>query len=538
MFFIFPDKLSQAFHISTNTADWTTQKTSDDPTGHLLSNHELTHNATAPWEGPSEASLGSSSFPALTEKHLLVTEARTVQDIPVTDQRKRYADTDSTDSLSRTDSTYVSTTSRVGERTLLSVTSNSTSLYTNDSDTSETVSQTLSWEEGTSGATQGRVKNVSFVSTTVDQTELTSEDHSRTSGTQGQFTETEGARVSQGTESQTRQPFVTRQRFEQSENPNSTLPFTMTDNGKAETDVTYVSSETSYTETRDSVSSSPPFTTGEHNVSSSTQQNRETTVTDSMDTAASTEFSTGTVSSSSREEPKGPSTRTMEDTTVQVLTTAPPAFLDVSTTADDLFSRFSTRQPPIIPKSDDPTNTEVVSTSAVPATQRPQITQEATYETSTFNISTSTTVTAPVTTRQLQASTTPPAETELTTLATTNTVHMLETTASSTTKRLPTSPTGKTHAASTSGFADVTTLHLETSTATPGNMTAHDRHTTKPFTKITPTSGTVVFTTRSHTDKETTEMGVTTTHMPTRTTPSPGAFVLFIFDIQYQIVTP
>ncbi|KAI7808618.1 protein HEG [Triplophysa rosa] len=516
------DKLSQAFHISTNTADWTTRKTSDDPTGLLLSNHELTHNATAQWEGPSEASYGSSSFPALTEKHQLVTETRTVRDIPVTDQRKHYADTDSTDSLSHTDSTYVSTTSRVGERTLLSVTSNSTSLYTNDSDTSETVSQTLSWEEGTSGTTQGREKNVSVVSATSDQTELTSEDHSRTNATQGQFTETEGPRVFQGTESQTRQPFVTRQRFEQGDNPNSTLPFTVTDNGKAETDFTYVSSETSYTETSYSVSSTPPFTTGEHNVSSTSQQNRETTVTDSMDTGASTEFSTGSVSSSGREEPKGPPTRTMEDTTIQVLTTAPPAFLDVSTTTDDLFSRFPTRQSPYIPKSDDPTNTEVVSTSAVPATQRPQITEEATYETSTFNISTSTTVTAPVTTHQLQPSTTPPAETEHTTLATTNTVQMLETTASSTTKCLPTSPTGKTQAPSTSGSADVTTLHLETSTATPGNTTAHYRHATTPYSKITPTRGTVVFTTRSHTDKGTTEMGVTTTHMPIRTTPSPG----------------
>lgn len=513
------DKLSQASHISTNTADWTTQKNSDDPTG--LSNHELTHNATAQWEGPSEASYGSSSSPALTEKHQLMTETRTVRDIPVTDLRKHNTDTDSTDSVSHTDSTYISTTSRVGERTLLSVISNSTSSYVNDSDTSETVSQTFSWEERTSGSTQGREKTTDGVSVTSDQTELTSEDHSLTNATQGQFIDTEGPHVSQGTESQTRQPFVTRQGFEQGDNPNSTLPFTVTDNGKAETDVTYVSSETSYTESSGSVSSSPPFTTSEHNVSSTSQQTRETTVTDSMDTGASTEFSTGFVSFSGREEPKGPPTHTMEDTTIQGLTTAPPAFVDVSTTTFDLFSKFLSRQPPFNPKTDNPTNTEVISTSAVPATQRPQLTEEATYETSTFNISTSTTVTVPVTTRQPQPSTTPPAETEHTTLATTNTVKMLETTASSTSKRLSTS-TGRTQAPSTSGSADVTTLHLETSTATPGNTTAHDRHATTPYSKITPTRGTVVLTTRTHTDKGTTEMGVTSTQMPIRTTPSQG----------------
>lgn len=454
-----------------------------------------------------------------------------MRDIPVTDL-KHYTDTDSTDSVSRTDSTYISTTSRVGERTLLSVTSNSTSVtssYTNDSDTSDAVSQTFSWEEGTSGSTQGREKTVSVVSATSDQTELTSEDHSRTNATQGQFTEADEPRVSQGTESQTRQPFVTRQRFEQGDSPNSTLPFTVTDNDNAETDVTDVSSETSY-----SVSSSPPFTTGEHNVSSTSQQNPETTVTDSTDTGGSTEFSTGSVSSSGREEPKGPPTHTMKDTTIQGLTTAPPAFVDMSTTADDSFSKFPTRRPPFIPESDDPTNTEVVSTSAVPATQRPQMTEEATYETSTFNISTSTTVTAPVTTRQLQPSTTPPAETEHTTLATTDIVRMLETTAFSTAKRLSTSSTGRTQAPSTSGSADVTTLHLETSTATPGNTTAHDKHATTPYSKITPTRGTVVSTTRSHTDKGTTEMGVTTKQMPARTTPSPGVFVFSLYLISKE----
>lgn len=520
--FLFSDKRTQASHISTNTAYWTTPNTSDDSTG--LSNHELTHNATAQWEGPSEASYGSSSSPALTEKH--VTETRTVRDAPVTDVRKHHADTDSTDSVSRTDSTYISTTSRVGDRTLLSVTSNSTSSYINDSDTSETVSQTFSWEAGTSGATQGREKTTDGA--TSDQTEPTSEDRSLTNATQGQFTDTEGPHVSQGTESQTGQPFVTRQRFEQGDDPNLTLPFTVTDNGKAETDVTYVSSETSYTESSGSVSSSPPFTTGEHNVSSTSQQNRETTVTDSMDTGASTEFSTGSVSSSGREEPKRPPTHTMEDTTIQGLTTAPPAFVDVSTTTVD---KFLTRQPPFNPKTDNPTNTEVISTSDVPATQRPQLTEETTYKTSTFNISTSTTVTVPVTTRQLRPSTTPPPETEHTTLATTNTVQVLETTASSTAKHLPTSPTGRTQAPSTSGSADATTLHLETSTATPGNTTAHDRHATTPYSKITPTRGTAVLTTRTHTDKETTEMAVTSTQMPTRTTSSQGVFVLFICDI-------
>ncbi len=91
-----------------------------------------------------------------------------------------------------------------------------------------------------------------------------------------------------------------------------------------------------------------------------------------------------------------------------------------------------------------------------------------------------------------------------------------------------TSTTGVPHAPSTSDSADVTTLHLETSTATPGNTTAHGGRATTPYSKSTPTMTTPTMTTmvgatRNHTVK-TTEMGMTTTPMPFKSTASPGMF--------------
>ncbi|XP_051762024.1 protein HEG [Ctenopharyngodon idella] len=497
--------------ISTHTADWTTRMVSDESTEHLRSDEELTHNATAQWEGSSVASHSITS-------HQPSTDARTVRDISVTNLR----DVDTTDSFSHTDSTYISTTNRVGERTLLSVNSNSTSAYTEDSNSSVAGS----WEQRTSGSTQVEEKTED-VSTVSDKTEPTFEDHNATNATQGLSLETEQSTLSQGTESQTGQPTVTGQTFEQvsdNDNPNSTPPLTVINRGEEETDVTSVSSETSYTETGDSVSSIPPFTSGEHtNATSTSQQSRGSTVTYSVDTGASTEFSTGSVSSTGREESEGSPTHTVEETTIRGLTTAPPVLEDVATTVDDSVFKSLTSQPPFVTKTDDQTNTEVVPTSTAPATQRTQVTEEATNEASTFYSSTNTftTMPPPLTTRQLQPSTTPKAQSEHTTIITTDIVQVLRTTPSRT-QGPSTSTTGVPQAPSTSDSADVTTLHVETSTATPGNTTAHGGRATTPYSKSTPTRTTVAVTTRNHTERSTTEMGTTTMQIPFRSTASTG----------------
>ncbi|XP_052003833.1 protein HEG isoform X2 [Xyrauchen texanus] len=493
------------------------QPGTDESTEQLQSNKEFTHNATFQWEDPSVVSHGTSSYQALSDKRQPATESRTGQDIPVTDLREHYVDTVSNDLVSHTDSTYISKTSRVGERILLSVSSNSTSPYIEISNSSEVVSQTFSWKERVSEVTQGReqTETVEGVSTASEQTEPTSEDHNPTNATQGQSLETERSLVSQDTESQTGQPSVTEQNIEHS---NSTPSLTVINTGET---VTSVNGGTPYTESDDSVSSIAPFTLGEHNASSTSLQNGETTVTDSMGTGASTKFSTGTVSSNGHEEPKETPTHTMDETTVQGLTTAPPVLEDVSTTIDDSYSRFIAGESSLSPKAYDPTYTEVLPTPAGPVTQRPQLTEEATDVPSTVYSSTNTmtTTTAPLTTRLIQPSTTPQTQTEQTTLVTTGIVQVLQTT-TSTAQRLPTSPTGGPQAPITSNSADVTTLHLETSTATPGNTTAHGRHVTTPYSKSTPASSTVVITTRNHRDS-TTEMGMMTTQMPSKSTPSP-----------------
>lgn len=498
---------------------------SDESTEHLRSDEELTHNATAQWEGSSVASHSITS-------HQPSTDARTVRDISVTNLR----DVDTTDSFSHTDSTYISTTNRVGERTLLSVNSNSTSAYTEDSNSSVAGS----WEQRTSGSTQVEEKTED-VSTVSDKTEPTFEDHNATNATQGLSLETEQSTLSQGTESQTGQPTVTGQTFEQvsdNDNPNSTPPLTVINRGEEETDVTSVSSETSYTETGDSVSSIPPFTSGEHtNATSTSQQSRGSTVTYSVDTGASTEFSTGSFSSTGREESEGSPTHTVEETTIRGLTTAPPVLEDVATTVDDSVFKSLTSQPPFVTKTDDQTNTEVVPTSTAPATQRTQVTEEATNEASTFYSSTNTftTMPPPLTTRQLQPSTTPKAQSEHTTIITTDIVQVLRTTPSRT-QGPSTSTTGVPQAPSTSDSADVTTLHVETSTATPGNTTAHGGRATTPYSKSTPTRTTVAVTTRNHTERSTTEMGTTTMQIPFRSTASAGMILTDINRYLYSDV--
>ncbi|XP_077072661.1 protein HEG [Siphateles boraxobius] len=492
--------------ISTNTADWATRMVSDKSTENLRSDKELTHNAIAQWEGSSVASHSITS-------HQPVTETRTVRDVSV-------RDVDTTDSFSRTDITFTSTTNRVGERTLLSVISNSTSAYTEDSNSS--VAGSL--EQRTLGVTQDKEETVD-VSTVSDKTEPTFEDHNTTKATQDHSLETERPMLSQGTESQTGQPSVTGQTFElvsDNDDANSTTPLTVINRDVEETDVTSVSSGTSYTETGDSVSSIQPFTSSEHtNATSTSQQSRDSTVTYSVDTGASTEFSTRSVSSTGPGESEGSPTHTVEETTIQDLTTAPPVLEDVATTVDDSDFKFLSSQPPFVSKTDHQTNTEVGPTSATPATLRTQVTEEPTNKASTVYSSTNTftTMPPPVTTRQLQPSTTPQAQSEHTTIVTTDIVQMLRTTPS-TTQRLPTSTTGVPEAPSTSDSADVTTLHIETSTATPGNTTAHGGRATTPYSKSTPTRTTVAVTTSNHTDRSTTEMGTTTMQMPFRSTTS------------------
>ncbi|KAG1937663.1 protein HEG [Pimephales promelas] len=472
--------------ISTNTA-----AQADESTQHLRSDKELTHNSTAQWEGSSIASHSVTN-------HQPVTETRTVRDA------------DTTDSFSHTDITFTSTTNRVGERTLLSVISNSTPAYTEDFNSS--VAGSL--EQRTSGVTQDKEETVD-VSTVSDKTEPTFEDHNTTKATQSHSLETERPTLSQGTESQTGQPSVTGQTFEQvsdNDNPNSTTPLTVINRDAEETDVTSVSSGTSHTETGDSVSSIPPFTSGEHtNATSTSQQSRDSTVSYSVDTGASTEFSTRSVSSTGRGEPDGSPTHTVEETTIRDLTTAPPVLEDVATTVD-----FLSSQPPFISKTDDQTNTEEVSTSATPTTQRTQVTEEAT-STVYSSTNTFTTMPPPVTTRPLQPSTTQQAQSEHTTIVTTEIVQVLRTTPS-TTWLPPTSTVSVPRTPSTSDSDDVTTLHIETSTATPGNTTAHGGRATTPYSKSTPTRTTVVATTRNQTDRSTTEMGTTTMQMPTAST--------------------
>ncbi|TRZ03751.1 hypothetical protein DNTS_009743 [Danionella cerebrum] len=486
----------RGYKVDLNTEDWTSMVTTDE----RFQNSEFTHNTTSQWE---HSSVGSHS----TTKHNQLTEPRTVRGLPATDLRP--IDTYST---SHTDSTYISTTNRVGERTLLSIISNSTSTYTEDSNSSDAVSQSFTWKEKTSEVTQDIVKHGKGVSTVF---EVTSEHHNGTSATQSLSLETKQPTKSQGHESHTRQPSVTRETFEEmtvNDSPNSTPPLTVISRGPEETSV---SSGISSIETTDSISS---FIA--HNATSISHKSRNSTQNYPMQTGTSTEYSTGLTDFTSHVDPKGSSTHLMAEATIQGLTVAPPVLGDVATTTDESISRFPSGQPPIIKKTDNQINTEVMPTSASPATQKPQATEQATEEASTVYSFTRSFTTATVNTLQPQPSTTAQIQTEHSSIVTTNIVQIQQTTASTSHHMASTTTTGTN--VRTNDSSDVTTLHLETSTATPGKTTQHSGRTTTPFSKSSPTRSTEVETIENHTDRSYTEMGITTTQMPYRTSASPG----------------
>ncbi|XP_041724924.1 protein HEG isoform X2 [Coregonus clupeaformis] len=453
-----------------------------------------------------------------------------------------------------TDRTYISSTmSRAGERTLLSVTSNSTSMYPEDS--------TWGLPTGRTGAGAGDVTD-RIPSTGPDHghdatSGSDSHPHSNTNSSQ----EWPGSFSSRGTNPLTGPPNVTTQQQDLTSlvsegTPHSTPPLSVVDNhSRRDTDTTDSSQpsrgRTSQTEDGVPDSSQPPilFSEGPSHPSTNTSQggDRDTPSILVTGSGTSTESSTGPLSTQGGQgETEGVSSLHTEDTTIVGLglTTAPPTLRENATALDDSLSRFLSSQPPFVPKTERPSpavTTEVlVSSTSITVTMTSQVTEE---ELNRVTTATSTTLTPPLaTTRmvQLSTATSVEAQTQPTTIPTTITTETtlgLQTSAS-TPQCSPTLQTQTQEPSTGVSFTevtsstDVTTLHLETSTATPGNTTAHNGQAfttttttaSSSYSHSTTRSTVELHTTGKHTDRGTTEVEVTTAPMDIRSTPqTPGS---------------
>ncbi|XP_055734260.1 protein HEG isoform X2 [Salvelinus fontinalis] len=439
----------------------------------------------------------------------------------------------------QTDSTYISSTvSRAGERTLLSVTSNNTSMYSEDSNSSSQ-SRASTWDlpTGRTGAGAGAVTiRIPFTGP--------EHGHDATSGSDSYHhtnssQEWSGGFASRGTNPLTGPLNVTQQDLTSlvSEGtPNSTPLLRVVDNHSGrDTDTTDSSQpsrgRTSQTEEGLSASSQPPVLSSEEgpshpNTSQGGETDRDSPSILVTGSETSTKSSTGPPSTRGGhgETEVVPSLHTEDNTILGLgLTTVPPTLRDSATALDDFLSRFLATQPPFIPKTQRPAvATEVlVSTTPVTVTIKSQVIEDEPY---IVTMATSTTPTPPLaTTRMVQPSTATSieAQTQPTIIPTTTTTETtLGLQSSASTPQPPGTTQTQTQGPSTGvSSTDVTTLHLETSTAHSITTTAAS------YSYSVPTRNTVeLHTTGKHTDRGTTEIEVTTAPMDIRSTPqTPGS---------------
>ncbi|XP_056145972.1 protein HEG isoform X3 [Lampris incognitus] len=419
-----------------------------------------------------------------------------------------------------TDSTYISTTiNRAGERTLLSVTSsnNSTSsVFTEDSNSRQPPSTGLSSVRGT----ESEDYTDSALSTRTNDGDTTHLDHHLTSSFRGTFSETESPESSKSTyfwmeERNTTQHHLT---SISEETPNSTPPLRVI--GKDE-------SSPSTDQLEVSVSSTLPVISSEGSTAniSWTEQGH----TSGSSTGTFTESSSGVQTSSSQNQglTEKVSSQTREESLGTGLTKVPPTISTSVTALDESLARFLSDQPPFIPQTERPVlATEIfLTTTPVTVTHSSQVTEEE--ETHTASTTTSTTATSSQGTALLPQSSssgspTTEAPTQPTTQRTTpstTTFTLAQQTSTAATPQPPPLPPSQTQGPTT-GAADptnVTTLKVETSTATSRNTATNSRPTTTSYSSTT-RSTEAPHTIGKQTDRGTTASIVTTAPMEVQST--------------------
>ncbi|KAJ8350620.1 hypothetical protein SKAU_G00257500 [Synaphobranchus kaupii] len=388
-------------------------------------------------------------------------------------------DTESWESPALTDGTYTSSTiSRAGERTLLS-----------EFNSSQAYSQGFT-REGRSESTVNGISTNGATSPGFDQSDATS----------GSFSSHFPTNGSQSTHSETGSPPITSQQSTGTmpdSTSNSTPPLTVTDRGGADgADATY-SSHTSrggtyQSETGSPASSGPPVPSTEDHTPNTSRPGKESAITSIGDAGTTTESSTGPFRPPALDHTQHTQPHTPEDATEQAFSTVPPEVNDTITVIYSPTTVFPARRQPFTPETERPAQTtQVLATTMTTAPEGTQFT-----EGDAFRATTDVADTVPVSTAApYQPSTSAEPLTPPTTAATTST---------------PVS-------------TDVSTLHLETSTATPGNATRRAGHTTVSYGNTAPSRTAPAHTTGNHTDRATTTFQATTAQMRVKSTVAPGS---------------
>lgn len=491
------------------------------------SDHKTRHSTESQGLGTSWMS-DSRTDTERSDFYLLPTagEAGTIQDTPIV-SRTSISDLKA---QSQTDSSYVSSTiSRVGERTLLSIISNSTLGYTSeDLDSSKVRFRAYVFGESVEGTSHSRVMSETddAVSTVYDMAAVTLDSGRTENASNGKSLGTQGPDLSTGIHSRIGEPNVTQEGLRQTSSSDglfsSTPPLIMVDSRAHVAGTSHAESgRTSRSDSQGSVgASTSTLSSPAIRQMGTTQDGVERSVTQgTLEDGSSTQLSTGSLSTGGRERTEVAQTQTDERTSIVGATTAAPSSKGGPANQDDAHSKFLAGQQPFTPDSEEATPSGKGSHYTAPesATLMPRHhteqgggrtgadggnTQWPSTETPTSatTVPSATASTPPtlITTRQLEpSSTTAETHTQSTTIVTTDTTQgpplSQQPQSTSSPPFQAHSPSGGSHpedgkeATGGNVSTDVTTVLLETSTATPGNTTAQRRHTTASYSKSTPT---------------------------------------------------
>ncbi|XP_035250263.1 protein HEG [Anguilla anguilla] len=568
------------------------------PTEFVNTASSSTRGAVTEWENSASTEIRDPLL-GFSEEQQPPTEANSATEVNAS--TRTSVDTESWDSPALTDGAYTSSTiSRAGERTLLSVTTNSTAPYTDNSspysetspyskntssyskntspysdnsspysdlsspysDNSSHSENTSSYSENTSpfsenstpyseefnssqAYSQGFTQEGRSESTVngVSTDGATSPGFDQSDAPSGSFSSHFPTNSSRSAHSETGLPSDISEPStgtEPDSTPNSTPPLTITDRGGGDgADTTHFGhtsrAGTYQSETGYPSSSEPSVPSTEDNAPNTSRPGKESAITSVSAAGTTTESSTGAfrppAQDHTQDHTQDTQPHTQEDDPDQAFSTVAPEGDDTTTVIYSPSTVF-----PFTPETERPAmTTEVLATTLMTSTERTQFAEGDTFQTATSaSVTMPGSTTTPYRPGTSAEPSTPPTTTATATTTTTTTTAAttafpwttLEPQASpSTAQYLPPSHTAgtvsHTSAATSPISTDVSTLHLETSTATPGNATRRAGHTTASYSNTARSRTVPAHTTGNHTDRASTTFQATTVQMHVRPTVMP-----------------
>ncbi|XP_041118181.1 protein HEG [Polyodon spathula] len=445
------------------------------------------------------------------------------------EQSSTFADLESWESPSQTDSTYISTSfTRAGERTLLSVSMNSTSPYTGVTNSSQPAQTDTTEVEPSERGEGSSSKQSELVVTSTGPASRNSSEGLIDSTTELSQNETSSDSFPNETQSSTDITSVS--------TPSTTLPFTSSSsenttssNNTSEQMDAASTSLSSSTETTSSTSGSstseslPPSSSGD-SFTNGTQFSSNSSVAPVTDTAVVTEPSPGSLFTGIEDYTEKPLPHTVENSTSPAVTAVPDVQTDTERPLNDSSTELSSSgRTPTNSSSEEPfptktdstaETTDILATTLGGITHRTTISDDTTQLTSTASTKT---------THPYLPSTTEESETDGTAPWTTQTTFEPQTTSGATEHLSRTDGARIDSSTSPSVFyTDGTTIVFETSTATPGKTSENNKPTTVTYRTMAPSVTTeTLSTTAQRTEKATTMAPVTSSKVLVTSTVTP-----------------